>query len=125
MKDAFCQHSGLWVMDEGYCIPILSLTRYTVCRMIRAQRWSLWLKESRPPERTRFVGAFPIRDRLRRENGLAVPVRVHQTPWPSFADEVRVVMNLELDGAWVASERSPDGRRWDASKVCENRDEPR
>lgn len=28
-----------------------------------------------------------------------------------------MAMNLEMDGAWVASKTAPEGERWDTSKV--------
>lgn len=52
-----------------------------------------------------------------REYGLAVPLKTHDTAWNPSEKDIKVVMDLELDGAWVESASSPGGQRWDTSKV--------
>lgn len=52
-----------------------------------------------------------------RENGLFEPLKVHETGWSPSNEEVTVAMNLELNGAWVASKTAAGGQRWDTSKV--------
>lgn len=42
---------------------------------------------------------------------------MHETDWSPSDKEVTVAMNLEMDGAWVASKAAPGGERWDTSKV--------
>ncbi|CAN0069334.1 unnamed protein product [Pylaiella littoralis] len=51
------------------------------------------------------------------ENGLSEPLAVHHTEWCPSTQDVKVAMNLELDGAWVASATAPGGERWDTSKL--------
>ncbi|CAM9946619.1 unnamed protein product, partial [Laminaria digitata] len=50
-------------------------------------------------------------------NGLAAPLRVHDTAWTPSEEKPKVALNLELDGACVDSAASPGGRRWDTSKI--------